>query len=163
MVITFHPQDSYFLAVFSAVGYGLTLKKLAHNYNGFTITAYQNAVGIICFIPFFLIMDLNKFIQTIPSFISVLSIFYLGIFGSSLAFVIFTMGVREIGTSRANIFTNLIPVFTAVFSFFLLGESMPSLKILGIVTVLTGLLLSQIKSIKFKKQKLPAANYQYPA
>ena len=152
-----------FLATFSAVGYGLTVKKLAHNYNGFTITCYQNIVGIICFIPLFLFLDLKTFLHTIPSQSSVFSIIYLGIFGSSLAFVLFTMAVRDIGPSKANVFANLIPVFTAVFSFFLLREPMPALKILGIVVVLTGLLLSQVKSVKLKKQKLPAANYQFPA
>ncbi len=152
-----------FVAVFSAAGYGLTVQKLAHSYNGFTITAYQNTLGIIWFLPFFLIFDFNKFLETVPSQSALLAVLYLAIFGSSITFIIFTMAVRELGASRANIFTNLIPVFTAIFSYFLLQEPMPALKVLGIVIVLTGLFMSQVKSIKFKKQNLPAANYQYPA
>lgn len=152
-----------FLAVLSAVGYGLTVKKLAHHYNGYTITAYQNSVGVLFFSPLFIIFDLNDFIHILPSGISVLSLLYLAVFGSSVTFIIFTLAVRELGASKANIFTNLIPVFTAVFSNILLHEPMPGLKITGIGIVLTGLLMSQIKSIKFRKQELSAADYQYPA
>ena len=152
-----------FLAVFSAVGYSLTVKKLAHRYNGFTITAYQNSLGILWFLPLFLIFDLNSFIHTIPSRSSLYALLYLAIFGSSITFVIFTAAVKEIGTSKANIFTNLIPVFAALFSYIILKEPMPGLKILGITLVLAGLLMSQIKSVKITKQNVPASNYQYPA
>ena len=134
-----------FLAVFSAVGYGLTVKKLAHNYNGFTITAYQNLIGTILFFPLFLIFDWNKFLHTVPPMPSILSIIYLAIFGSSVTFIIFTRAVREIGVSKANIFTNLIPVFAALFSYLILKEPMPLLKILGIVIVLAGLIMSQFR------------------
>jgi len=152
-----------FLAVLSAVGYGLTVKKLAHHYNGFTITAYQNTLGILLFLPLFLIFDADEFFSTIPSRISVLSVLYLAIFGSSVAFIIFTMAVRELGVSKANIFTNLIPVFTAIASYLLLNEPMPILKILGIIIVMSGLFMSQLKTIRIKKQGLSAADYQYPA
>jgi drug/metabolite transporter (DMT)-like permease len=142
-----------FLAVLSAVGYSLTVKGLSHKYNGFTITAYQNALGIVLFLPLFLWFDAGTVFSVRADTVAWTSLIYLGVFGSSLTFVLFTYAIREIGASRANIFTNLIPVFTAVFSFFLLKESMPALKIAGIFIVLTGVFLSQVKSIKFKKAK----------
>jgi hypothetical protein len=40
---------------------------------------------------------------------------------------------------------------------------MPGLKVAGIFIVLTGVFLSQVKSITFKKQKAPPVNYQFPA
>ena len=152
-----------FLAVLSAVGYSLTVKGLSHKYNGFTITAYQNALGIILFLPLFLWNDASAILTVRPSVMSWTSLLYLAIFGSSLTFVLFTFAIREIGVSRANIFSNLIPVFTAVFSYFLLKEAMPGLKVTGIFIVLTGVFLSQVQSIKFKKQKAPPVNYQFPA
>jgi drug/metabolite transporter (DMT)-like permease len=150
-----------FLAVFSAVGYALLVKKLTHKYNGFTITAWQNFFGIFLFIPFVLWLDLDTLFSTIPTTNAILAMLYLAIFGSSITFILFTRGVRELGTSKANIFANLIPVFTAIFSFFILGEEMPVFKIAGIIIVLIGLVLSQLKPMKFKKSKLPPT-YQYP-
>jgi drug/metabolite transporter (DMT)-like permease len=152
-----------FLAVLSAVGYSLTVKGLSHKYNGYTITAYQNALGIVLFLPFFLWFDAGTILSVHPSYNAWISLLYLAIFGSSLTFVLFTFAIREIGASRANIFSNLIPVFTAIFSYFLLKEAMPGLKVAGIFIVLIGVFLSQVKSITFKKTKAPPVNYQFPA
>jgi drug/metabolite transporter (DMT)-like permease len=152
-----------FLAVLSAVGYSLIVKGLSHKYNGFTITAYQNALGIVMFLPLFLWLDAGTILQTRPVPSAWISLLYLAIFGSSLTFVLFTYAIREIGASKANIFSNLIPVFTAVFSFFLLNEEMPGLKVAGIFIVLIGVFLSQITTVKLRKQKSPPVNYQFPA
>lgn len=152
-----------FLAVLSAVGYSLTVKGLSHKYNGFTITAYQNALGLIMFLPLFLWFDAGSILSLSPTTTAWTSLLYLGIFGSSLTFVLFTFSIREIGASRANIFTNLIPVFTAILSYFLLKEAMPGLKVAGIFIVLIGVFLSQVQSIKLRKQKIPPVNYQFPA
>ncbi len=150
-----------FMAVFSATGYAILVKKLTGKYNGFTITAYQNFFGIFMFLPFFLSIDREVFFHTVPTMKSMLSLLYLAIFGSSVTFILFTRGVRVLGASRANIFTNLIPVFAALASFLLLNEEMPSLKIIGIVLVLAGLIMSQIRSVKFRKNQTPPV-IQFP-
>jgi len=142
-----------FLAVLSGVGYSLTVKGLSHKYNGYTITAYQNALGLIMFLPLFLWFDAGSIMSLHLTKNAVISLIYLAIFGSSLTFVLFTFAIREIGASRANIFSNLIPVFTAIFSYFLLKESMPGLKIAGIFIVLIGVFLSQLRNISFKKSE----------
>jgi drug/metabolite transporter (DMT)-like permease len=152
-----------FLAVLSAVGYSITVKGLSHKYNGFTITAYQNMLGIFLFLPLFLWLDSSTVLSIPASTVSWISLLYLAIFGSSITFVLFTFSIREIGVSRANIFSNLIPVFTAVFSYLLLKEPMPGLKVAGIFVVLTGIFMSQVKSIKLKKSKTLPVNYQFPA
>jgi drug/metabolite transporter (DMT)-like permease len=77
----------------------------------------------------------------------------LAIFASSLAFLFFTMTVEKIGVSKANVFSNLIPVFTAVFSFFIIGETFSVQKIAGIFIVIFGVFLSQLK-------KKDISNYQ---
>jgi len=142
-----------FMAVISAVAMAILIKRLTYRYNGFTITAYQNLFGIFLFLPFFFLWDYDVFISTIPTRNSLLALLYLGVFGSSITFILFARGVRELGASKANIFANLIPVFAAVFSFLVLKESMPALKITGIVIVITGLALSQIRSLKKKNNK----------
>jgi len=69
----------------------------------------------------------------------------LAVFCSSLAFVAFTIATREIGVSKANVFANLIPVFTGIFSFLVIGETLNLQKIIGIVVVVAGLFFSQLK------------------
>ena len=150
-----------FLSVGSATGYVLILKKLSLKYNGFTITIWQNLIGIFLFAPLFFIFDLKHVMTIAPSLNAILALLYLAIFGSSITYILFTRGVRELGASKANIFANLVPVFTAIAAFFLLNESMRSLKVIGIVLVLGGLLMSQVKKIKFRKDIIPPTT-QFP-
>ncbi len=146
-----------FLAVLAASAYTLLAKKLSTSYNGFTITIWQNFFGLFMFLPIFLIWDFKDLMNTVPTTNSIYAVLYLAIFGSSVTFIIFTRAVRELGAAKANIFANLIPVFTAIASFFLLKEEMPLLKILGIAIVLIGLVLSQLKSKNrgIKKDTIP--------
>jgi drug/metabolite transporter (DMT)-like permease len=140
-----------FLAVLSAVGYTMVVKKLADDYNPLTITAYQGLYGLIMFIPFFLIMEIPHLDLSHINTRSWLALVYLGVIGSGVCYILMTIGIRELGAAKSNIFANLIPVVTAILSFYILKESMPFQKILGIVIVILGLLLSQISSLRLKR------------
>jgi len=132
------------LAVATAVLYSILLKKLASRYDAFMIIAMQNLIGALYFLPLFFIFDVKKFISVIPNTELVTSLLLLAFFASSLAFVFFTISSREIGISKTNLFTNLIPVFTTVFSFFILKEDFEMRKIIGMIVVISGVLMSQI-------------------
>jgi drug/metabolite transporter (DMT)-like permease len=141
------------LAVCGAIGYSVCVKKLTNSYNSFTIVAWQNFIGAIYFLPLFLFFNpgMGKiFSFPIETFIPILK---MAIFASTLAFLFFTMGIGKIGITRANIFTNIIPVSTAILSFLLLGESFTWLKIAGIGVVISGLLLSQMGAFSNPSQK----------
>ena len=132
-------------AVATAVGYSVFLKKLSSRYSPIFIIAVQNLIGLIFFLPVFLVFDFSQFITIRPNFEVISSIVALAIFCSSIAFILFTIATREIGVSKTNIFANLIPVFTGVFSFFIIGEELNSQKLLGISLVVGGLFFAQIK------------------
>jgi len=126
----------------------MVVKVLADDYNPITITAYQSFFGLLMFVPLFLIFELPVLDFSLVSTDSLLAVTYLGVFGSGICFILITIGIRELGAARANIFGNLIPVVTAILSYFLLKEAMPLLKILGILIVILGLFLSQISSLR---------------
>ncbi len=142
-----------FFAVFAGIAYGIIVKKLTHVYKSITIVKIQSQIGALYFLPFFLIFDLEKFLAVDHSFSIYLVIIKLSVFGSVLAFILFTEVVRGMGASLANLFTNLIPVFTAVFAFFILNETISTVKAIGIATVILGLFISQYKG-KFWKLRL---------
>ncbi len=133
-------------AVVSAIGYGIIAKKLTFSYNSVTIIKYQNFFGFFFFLPFFLIFDLNHFLTVKPDLRLILNIFALTIFASVMAFLLFTRVLKELGINSANIFTNLIPIFTAIFSFLILKEEFNIQKIFAIFLVIVGVFVSQIKS-----------------
>lgn len=136
------------VAVFSAVGYTLMVKKLTEKYNAFTITTYQNTIGTVLFLPLFLIFEYREFPSSRHSLEAIVNLGYLAVFGSSLAFIFFNYGVKVLGATKTEIFTNIIPVLTAVFAYFMLGEDLGFQKLVGIGVVLSGLFLAQLKTGK---------------
>ena len=65
------------------------------------------------------------------------SVFYLGAFGTVLAFIWYYQGIQTVGPLRTAIFTNLVPAFGVLFSAALLGEPvLISMVIGGLIAVL---------------------------
>ena len=135
-------------AVFSAVGYNLTLSKLVSHYSPVYIVNVQNVLGALFFLPLFMIFDLKIFISAPHSLLSFKPIIELSVFASCTAFILFAYSVRNMGISKANVFSNCIPIFTALFSFILLGEKLTFQNITGMTIVVAGLFLSQIHGNK---------------
>lgn len=136
-----------FLAVFSAIVYGIVLKKLTYSYNAVTIVFIQNLLGVVFFIPVVFGIEYES-VSTIQWHFSwLVPLVLLGVFASSLAFVFFTYGVHKLGISKSSIYTNTIPIFTAFFSFLILGESITFDKLVGIACVVVGVMLSQVKHL----------------
>jgi drug/metabolite transporter (DMT)-like permease len=132
-----------FSAVISALINIIFLKKLAFKYSSLTIIKVQNLLGAIFFLPLFLIFDYSHFITVKPTGELIWALLKLAIFASTLAFMFYTIAVRNIGIAKTSIFSNLIPVCTAIFSYWLLRENIDLSKILGIVIVISGVLLTQ--------------------
>lgn len=138
-----------FLAVFSAIAYTVVLKNLSHNYNITTIITYQNFIGIFFFLPFWLIFESNTLLATpfnLPAFIAIVK---LAVFASCIAFILYTYSVKNLGINDANIFINIIPVLTAIIAWYVLDEPLAFRKIVGIIVVIGGLFIAQIRMKKF--------------
>lgn len=140
-----------FLAVFSAVGYSLLVKQLTERFNPFTIVAWQNGVGAILFFPLFWFFEFPRLEMDAITWKNMLPVVYLTFFASVLAFIFFVNAVATIGASKANIFTNAIPVFTALFSWLLLGEQLSAVKLTGMFIVIAGIVLSQISRSRISR------------
>ena len=134
-----------FLAVVSATGYNMVLFRLASDYDPVTIVNIQNIIGAVLFLPLFLIFDLEGLMATGIVAESFVAIVLLAVFASCGAFVLFAYAVRHLGISRANIFSNLIPIFTAVFAFFIVGDIVTLRNGVGMIIVIAGLFLSQAR------------------
>lgn len=132
-----------FMAVVSAVGYNMVLHRLASKYNPISIVNIQNVIGLVLFLPLFVVFDLKDFIATGIIMKDFSSIILLALFASSGAFALFAYAVRHLGISRANIFSNLIPLFTALFAFLIVGDKLTIRNAVGMAIVIAGLFLSQ--------------------
>jgi drug/metabolite transporter (DMT)-like permease len=132
-----------FFAVFAAIAYSIIIRKISHEYNPVTIITYQNLIGALYFFPIFMIIDFQSFIQVKPTRELVMAILQLSVFASTLAYIFYIQVIKEIGVIKSNVFANLIPVFTGIFSFFILDEKFTEIKFAGMILVMFGLVVSQ--------------------
>jgi len=140
------------LAVLSAVGYSLVLKRLLVDYGPIIIVSAQNLIGILYFLPIFFIFEAKGFSWSNYSPHDFLPVLYLAVFASTFSFIFYIEGVKKIGITRAIVFTNFVPIVTAVFAVVILNEKMSFIKIAGICLTISGLLMTQIN--KYPKLKI---------
>jgi drug/metabolite transporter (DMT)-like permease len=146
-----------FIAVFAAVAYSVVIRKIPAYYNAGTIIFSQNIIGALYFLPLFLVFDYHNFIQIRPDRNVLLAMLQLAFFASTLSYLFYIIAIREIGVVRSNVLTNLIPVFTAIFSYYILAEKFTAVKILGMSIVMLGIFISQYRSLSallFKRGKM---------
>ena len=70
------------------------------------------------------------------------AIFYLGSFGSALAFIWYSEGVKTIGPARTVAFTNLVPVFGVLLGYLVLSEPILLSMVIGGGIVIAGVTLT---------------------
>lgn len=134
-----------FMAVMCATGYSLILRRLANNYRPVYIVNVQNIIGLSLFLPVFLISE-GRHLQNMEFNAEALTaVAQLAIFASCGAFILFGYTVRVIGVTRANLFANLIPVLTAGFAYYSIGEIITIEKFAGILIMISGLYMAQIR------------------
>lgn len=114
------------------------LGKRIKNIPPITTTAVSALFGTIIMAPFAFYQGIN--IAKISS-LAVTGIVYMVIFPSIGSFVLWNMSIREIGASRAGIFLNFIPLFTAIISW-VLGEKITTAQVCGGLLVFIGVYLT---------------------
>jgi drug/metabolite transporter (DMT)-like permease len=79
---------------------------------------------------------------------NLLTLFYVAVFPSTVAYICFNRGVRLIGANRAAPFFHVVPVFGAVMAIVFLGERPRLFHIIGFALVLTGVFVASRKQAK---------------
>lgn len=153
--LSFNPRGIMlmFFAVLCATGYSLILRKLANNYNPIYIVNVQNIIGLGLFLPVFLISEGSHIPGMVFEPRAAIAIVELAVFGSCGAFILFGYTVRIIGVTRANLFANIIPVLTAIFAYYSIGEIITIEKVAGILIMITGLYMAQLRFSYWRKYK----------
>lgn len=73
-----------------------------------------------------------------------LSLGYLGVFGTAIGFSLYYKGINKIGTTRAGIFINMVPVFALLLSWLLLNETVQPMVLVGGLFILTGVTTTNV-------------------
>ncbi|MFY9399378.1 MAG: DMT family transporter [Desulfomonilia bacterium] len=132
-----------FVAMICATGYTLLLKKLTERYHPFFLTAMQAFAGALFYLPVMVLTARPLPVEFVP--VPALSVVYLGIAVTMGAYGLYNFGVSRIPASQASAFVNLIPVFTVILGWMVLGESFTALQYPAALLVFAGVFLSQAR------------------
>ena len=130
-----------FMAMVAAAGYTLSLKHLSAHYTPLFLTAVQSWTGAL-FFSMFLFFPATTFPKEMP-FAATIAVIYLGSFVTLGAYLLYNFGVSKIPANQASAYTNLIPVFSIILGFVILGESFTISQYIASALVLFGVYLSQ--------------------
>lgn len=110
-------------------------------------TLYSGVFGVALMLPF----NLTTFTVQNTNWSFWVSLFYVGVLATVVSMVLWNVGVQKVGATSAGMFLNFNPVFTAILAFFLLGERMTIVQLLGSVIVIVGCyLFSRLKNVSLR-------------
>ncbi len=132
-----------FLAVAGSIGYSSVVKKLSGNYNPLTITTYQFVIGSVFFLPFFLGWGLDGVNGTLLTREILVPLLSLAVLCSCLAFFCWVNAIRDLGMTKTNIFSALIPAVSALGAAMLGQEQITVMSAAGIAVVTAGVIIAQ--------------------
>ncbi len=79
-----------------------------------------------------------------------LAVLYIGVFGTVVAYMLWSVGVKSLGPAKASLFFNLVPVSAALTSVFM-GQSLTLIQISGMFIVVLGLMLPAALTMRSAK------------
>src|SRR4051794_9451301 len=120
----------------------LSLKR--PNIHGLSFVAFTFGCGAACLIPLFIWELFTRPAMQIDAN-NLLTLFYVAVFPSTLAYLCFNRGVQLIGANRAAPFFHVVPVFGTVMSIAFLGEHPQAFHFIGFALVLTGVFVASRK------------------
>ena len=132
------------VAVISWCLYSVLLRKIDRNTSQLANLEVMIIIGVIFIFPFY-ILESNKTSYLPATGLDLAIIIYVAIFASIVAFFSWNKGVSIIGPNRASLFLHLIPVFSSIWAISFLNEKFVFFHVIGILFILSGIILSNIK------------------
>ena len=123
--------------------YNYIVKSISDDLSPFTITFFQALTGTMLFVPF-LFTESRAGIELTGSTVS--CVLYLGIAASTVAYLLYNYGLRNVSAFAAASLLNLIPVSGTVLSALVLHEVITARAGLGGILVIAGVMISTWRS-----------------
>jgi drug/metabolite transporter (DMT)-like permease len=128
------------MAVVIWAAYSLLLRRRPPELPPSVTLAASIAAALVMMAPLLLIdLALTAPALMLPSLDVLLSIGYISIFASAIAFLLWSRGVSRVGPVRAGQFIHLMPIFGGAMAFVLLGEKPGHVQVAGALLVLAGI------------------------
>ena len=130
-------------AMVCAAGYTIVAKYLSSKFSALFITASQSFLGALFFLAFFLYEYTQYGFHTSTD--SMLWILYLGVVVTLGGYGLYNYALTKIDASRAAVFINLIPIFSVILGYLLLGERLNTIQIFASIIILIGVTIAEYR------------------
>ena len=148
--LAFNPGDLIMLlAVADWALYSLLLRRWAAYLSPIPALALLGVLmllGVPLILPFYL-YELSQGAHFVASPSNLAAIGYTAVFASLLAYLAWNHGVRVVGAAKAALSNYLMPVFTAILGWLLLGEGLQGYHWIGAALIFAGLLLGSQRAV----------------
>src|SRR5947209_2488489 len=144
--IEFNKGDLIFTVALAIFGLYSVLTLKRPNIHSLSFVAFTFGAGAACLIPLLIGEVLSRPWMRVDA-TNLLSLVYVAVFPSTLAYLCFNRGVQLIGANRAAPFFHLIPVFGSAMAIFFLGEQPHLFHLFGYALVLTGVYAASRKPV----------------
>ncbi|MBK5653680.1 MAG: DMT family transporter, partial [Rhizobium sp.] len=135
--IEFNKGDLIFIVALLIFALYSVLSLKRPRIHGLSVAAFTFGCGALFLVPF-LIWELGARPVMQLTTTNLLSLFYVAVFPSTLAYLCFNRGVQLIGANRAAPFFHMVPVFGTVMSIVFIGEHPQAFHFIGFALVLAG-------------------------
>jgi drug/metabolite transporter (DMT)-like permease len=143
--IDFNIGDLIFLIALAIFGIYSVLSLKRPDIHGLSFVAFTFGAGAACLIPLFIWELFARPPMQIDT-ANLLTLAYVALFPSTIAYLCFNRGVQLIGANRAAPFFHVVPVFGTIMSIVFLGEHPQAFHFIGFALVLTGVFVASRKA-----------------
>ncbi len=137
--ISFAIGDLWMLiAAFTFAAYSILLKRKPKGLSVFSLQMATFITGLIFLSPFYI----WKTVTSPPTSFdaaTVLSILYVGIFASLIAFILWSKSIEIIGPAKSGMIYYTLPLFSGLLAFFVLKESITIIHLFSAVLIIFGI------------------------
>ncbi|MGN0929962.1 MAG: DMT family transporter [Alphaproteobacteria bacterium] len=139
------------LAIFFAI-YSVISKFRPKEISQLTSLAFTVFLATIIILPLFIYDNINHPITKWDS-LEIWTLIYMGIFNSVLAYLFWNFSLDKIGSLKSSMIYYLMPVFSSVEAYFLLGENIYPAQIYGGILVIVGIFMTNRKKDKVELER----------
>lgn len=143
------------VAVICWAAYAIIAKKVLSKHSPLKTTSYSFLTCTLVLIPMVIIEKPWVYVPN-TSLKGWLSVLYMSIFASVGGYLIHQISIKKIGPSKSSLYINLVPVFSMILAYFILGESISLLKVVAAGLIIFSVILNMgihfPKTSKYKEK-----------
>jgi drug/metabolite transporter (DMT)-like permease len=142
--IEFNRGDLIFIVALAVFGLYSVLSLKRPKIHGLSFVGFTFGCGAAVLIPLLIWEMFTRPLMQLDT-ANLLTLFYIAVFPSTLAYLCFNRGVHLIGANRAAPFFHVVPVFGAAMAIVFLGEHPQAFHVIGFALVLAGVFVASRK------------------